>query len=59
MLGSERPRLKVGSVKGGSHGFAQLWLCGAKKKSRAFIFSSVSFQLGKERGRAGLYRPLM
>lgn len=39
MLGSERPRLKVGSVEGGSHGFAQLWLCGAKKNKNLGLSS--------------------
>lgn len=50
MLGSERPRLKVGSVKGGSHGFAQLWLCGAKKNLGLSSLAVSVFSWGRRGG---------
>lgn len=50
MLGSERPRLKVGSVEGGSHGFAQLWSCGAKKNLGLSSLAMSVFSWGRRGG---------
>ena len=50
MLGSERPRLKVGSVEGGSHGFAQLWSCGAKKNLGLSSLAVSVFSWGRTEG---------